>query len=347
MKNVTVEDVARNCGLSRATVSRVINGEARVKPGTIERVKRAIDELGYHPNAHARALSGGRTGTVAVLLRGGAWRPYYSTLLEGVEEVASRAGLHVLLRTHEYLEAAQAILEEGRADGFIIRNLDEPERHRRLFDRLAARGAPFVLVGDPVGDCQSITIDNVGGARALAHHFAEHGFRRVLFIAGPEGHIDSNDRLYGFKLGLSEKGFDQAGLELVRGDFSTPSGFNAMRESLQSGRPEAVFAANDRMALGAMLQLRQAGLRVPEDMAVAGFDDAYFAEYVTPPLTTVRQPFHELGVTAMVTLERLLSGGQANSRHIILPTTLTVRASCGCRYAGHNPPIPEDRFETS
>ena len=184
-KTVTVEDVARKCGLSRATVSRVLNGAARVRPATVERVQRAIAKLGYHPNAHARALSGGASGTLAVLLRGGAWRPYYSTLLEGIEEVASREGLHVLLRTRDYLAAAPRLVEEGRVDGFIIRNMDEPEAHLRLVARLNGRDVPFVLIGNPLGDWQSITIDNVGGARAMARHFAEHGFRRILFIAGP------------------------------------------------------------------------------------------------------------------------------------------------------------------
>jgi DNA-binding LacI/PurR family transcriptional regulator len=346
-KNVTVEDVARKCGLSRATVSRVINGAARVRPATVERVQRAIAKLGYHPNAHARALSGGASGTLAVLLRGAVWRPYFATLLEGIEEVASRAGLHVLLRSRDYLAAAPRLVEEGRVDGFIIRNMDEPEAHRRLAAHLAGRGVPFVLIGNPLGDWQSITIDNVGGARAMARHFAEHGFRRILFIAGPERHIDSTDRLYGFKLGLSEQGLDPDAVALARGDFSTPSGFNAMRESFSNGRYEAVFAANDRMALGAILYLRQAGLRVPEDVAVAGFDDVFFTEYVSPALTTVRQPFRELGVTAMETMALLLAGAPAPSRHVILPTTLVVRASCGCRYAEHNPPIPEDRLVLS
>lgn len=347
MKNITVEDVARECGLSRATVSRVLNGASRVKPRTVERVQRAIAALGYHPNAHARALSGGPSGTLAVLLRGASWKPYYSTLLEGIEEVASREGLYVLLRTRDYLTAAPRILEEGRADGFIIRNMDEPEAHRRLFARLKGKDVPFVLVGDPLDDCHSITIDNVGGARAMARHFAEHGFRRILFIGGPEGHVDSTDRLYGFKMGLSEQGLDADALDLAYGDFSTPSGFNAMRAGFSKGRHEAVFAANDRMALGAMLYLRQAGLRVPEDAAVAGFDDSFFTEYLSPPLTTVRQPFRELGVTAMDTMTRLLAGTPAQSRHMILPTLLVVRASCGCRYTDHNPPIPEDRLVMS
>jgi len=346
LKSVTVEEVARECGLSRATVSRVINGASRVRPATVERVQRAIAKLGYHPNAHARALSGGRSGTVAVLLRA-TWRPYYSTLLEGVEEVASREGLHVLLRSSDYLTEAPRLVEEGRVDGFIIRNMDEPEAHRRLVGKLAGRNVPFILVGNPLGDCQSITIDNVGGARALAHHFAEHAFRRTLFIAGPDRHVDSTDRLYGFKMGLSERGLDPEAVDIASGDFSTPSGFNAMRSSFTRGRHDAVFAANDRMALGAILFLRQAGLRVGEDVAVAGFDDAFFTEYVSPPLTTVRQPFRELGVTAMETLTHLLAGAPAHNRHVILPTALVVRASCGCRYAEHNPPIPEDRLVLS
>jgi len=347
MKNITVEDVARECGLSRATVSRVINGADRVRPATAERVQRAIAKLGFHPNAHARALSGGPSGTLAVLLRGDVWRPYYATLLEGIEEVASREGLNVLLRSRDYLAEAPRLVEEGRVAGFIIRNMDEPEAHRRLVARLAGRGVPFVLIGNPLGDCQSITIDNVGGARAMARHFAEHGFRRILFIAGPDRHVDSTDRLYGFKMGLSEQGLDPDAVDVAHGDFSTPSGFNAMRASFPDGRHDAVFAANDRMALGAILYLRQAGLRVPEDIAVAGFDDVFFTEYVSPPLTTVRQPFRELGVTAMETLARLMAGAPARSRHVILPTTLVVRASCGCRYAEHNPPIPEDHLVLS
>jgi DNA-binding LacI/PurR family transcriptional regulator len=346
-KNVTVEDVARKCGLSRATVSRVINGAARVRPATVERVQRAITKLGYHPNAHARALSGGASGTLAVLLRGGAWRPYFSTLLEGIEEVASREGRHVLLRSRDYLAAAPRLVEEGRVDGFIIRNMDEPEAHRRLAAHLAGRDVPFVLIGDSLGDWPSITIDNVGGARAMARHFVGHGFRRILFIAGPPRHVDSTDRLYGFKMGLSEHGLDPDSVELADGDFSTPSGFNAMRASSAGGRYDAVFAANDRMALGAILYLRQAGLRVPEDVAVAGFDDTFFTEYVSPALTTVRQPFRELGVTAMETMNLLMAGSPAPSRHVILPTTLVVRASCGCRYAEHNPPILEDRLVLS
>jgi len=347
MKNPTVEEVARECGLSRATVSRVLNGASRVKPQTVERVQRAIAKLGYHPNAHARALSGGPSGTIAVLLRGVNWKPYYSTLLEGIEEVASREGLYVLLRTRDYLAAAPRILEEGRADGFIIRNMDQGEAHRRLFTRLKGKEVPFVLVGDPLDDCHSITIDNVGGARAMARHFAEHSFRRILFIGGPEGHVDSTDRLYGFKLGLSERGLDPATMNVTYGDFSTPSGFHAMRAGFSKGLHEAVFAANDRMALGAILYLRQEGLRVPEDVAVAGFDDSFFTEYLSPPLTTVRQPFRELGVTAMEAMIRLLAGAPTRRIHMILPTPLVVRASCGCRYTGHNPPIPEDRLVMS
>jgi LacI family transcriptional regulator len=146
---------------------------------------------------------------------------------------------------------------------------------------------------------------------------------------------------------LSEQGLDPGDADLAHGDFSTPSGFNAMRESSASGRYDAVFAANDRMALGAILYLRQAGLRVPEDVAVADFDDAFFTEYTSPALTTVRQPFRELDVPAMETLNLLLAGAPTPSRHVILPTALVVRASCGCRYAEHNPPIPEDHLVLS
>ena len=327
--SVTIEDVARHCGVSRATVSRVLNKEPRVKPSTIARVEQAIEELGYNPNSHARALSGGSTKTLAVLLPG-TWRDYYNPLLKGMDEVSARHGYYLLIRSYNYLPEAQRILQEGRVDGFVIRNMDQPEEHKRLFRQLERKEIPFILIGNPFPEYPAIHIDNVGGARAMAHHFHTHGFTDIVFLAGPEENIDSNDRYYGFRLGLSECGMDPDRVRFYRGDYSIESGFAAIPSILAEGKPHALFAANDRMALGVLQYCRKQGIRVPENLAVAGFDDTFFSKYISPSLTTVRQPILEMGSLAMEKLIQLIEGHPLASPHVILPAPLIVRESCGC-----------------
>lgn len=329
-RQITIEDVARHCGVSRATVSRVLNKEPRVKPSTIAKVEKAIQELGYNPNSHARALSGGATKTLAVLLPG-TWRDYYNPLLKGMDEVTARRGYYLMIRSFNYLSEASRILQERRVDGFVIRNMDQPEEHARLFKQLEKREIPFILIGNPLQEYPSIHIDNTGGARQLAHHLYEHGFRKIVFIAGPETNIDSNDRWYGFRLGFSERGGDPHQIRFYRGDYSTESGFACMEQIVADGMPEAVFAANDRMALGVLLFCRKHGIRVPEDLAVTGFDDTFFAEYISPALTTVRQPILEMGSLAMEKLIQMVEGHPLASTHVILPVSLIIRESCGCK----------------
>ncbi|GAB6276602.1 MAG: LacI family DNA-binding transcriptional regulator [Rectinema sp.] len=330
--NITIEDVAKACGLSRATVSRVINGESNVKPLTIERVRKAISDLGYHPNIHAQALSGGGAHTIGIMMPR-IWRSYYSSLLSGIEEIAAQKGYYSLVVTRDYLGSAERIFDEGRVDGFIFRNMDRIEEHEKLFLSLGKKGVPFVLIGRSLNDYPAITIDNVGGARSVANHFAVHGFKKIVFLSGPQDNVDSNDRYFGFRIGFEESGRDPGGIFKVHGDYSTKSGYNAMKGIVSEFKPDAIFAANDRMALGAILYLHKNGIHVPEDIAIAGFDDSYFAKYVTPSLTTVRQPFREMGTAAMKELCSKLEGSPVNPGKIILPTKFIIRASCGCPYS--------------
>ncbi|MCX7786797.1 MAG: LacI family transcriptional regulator [Spirochaetes bacterium] len=328
-RQITIEEVARHCGVSRATVSRVLNKEPRVRPSTIAKVEKAIQELGYNPNSHARALSGGGTKTITVLLPG-TWRDYYNPLLKGMDEVSARRGYYLLIRSYNYLSEAHRIIQEKRADGFIIRNMDQPEEHRKLFRKLEQEGIPFILIGNPFPQYPSIHIDNVGGARAMAHHFFHHGFKQIVFLAGPETNIDSNDRYYGFRLGLAECGFDPDRVRLFRGDYSIESGSSIMSEIVSSCKPEAIFAANDRMALGILQYCRTKGIRIPNDLALTGFDDTFFSQYIHPSLTTVRQPILEMGSLAMEKLIQLIEGHPLASPHVILPAPLIIRESCGC-----------------
>ncbi len=327
--NVTIEDVARYTGYSRATVSRVINKEGNVKPLTAQKIEYAIKELGYKPNANASALSGGKTRTIAVLLPE-TWRPYYSTLLEGLEEVASEKNYYLLVRAKSYKRAALDLLNENRVDGFIIRNMKEPTDDMELVRKLNKRGIPFILIGSsiPGEDYPSVKIDNVGGAREMAHHFAERGFKKILFITGPPDNVDSKDRVYGFKLGLSEKGVNPDSIIFAEGDYSKTSGYEAAKKVLKEREVDAIFGANDRMALGALLYVKENNMRVPDDIAIAGFDDAFFSEYLSPPLTTVKPPFYEMGVVAMENIILMLERSIIRKLRIILPTQLIIRESC-------------------
>ncbi|MDY7027081.1 MAG: LacI family DNA-binding transcriptional regulator [Spirochaetota bacterium] len=328
-KNPTIEDVARMSGVSRATVSRVINDAGTVRPATIDRIKKVMKDIGYTPHSGAKLLSGGRSNTVAVLLPE-IWRPYYVQLLEGIENAASRKKYHILIKTKGNREDLIELIRSRRIDGLIIRNTMFSSEDGKFYQKLDGLPIKYVLIGNnslPHGYA-SVTIDNVGGARAMAHHFAERGFSSILLIAGPEHHIDSNDRIYGFKLGLSERGFSDKVLTIRYGDFSKESGYEAVAAFFRNGRADAVFAVNDRMALGAMIRFKELGIRVPEDVRVAGFDDSFFAECIIPSLTTVRQPMYDMGFQAMNNLLLLLEGSPLKNQRVILPAPLIVRESC-------------------
>ncbi len=330
-KHVTIDNVAALCGFSKATVSRVLNHEGSVKPATAEKIEKAIQELGYTPSSIASALSGGRSRSVAVLLPD-VITEYYASLLTGIDSVAEDRNYTVLIKTRNTRKALNDLVSSDRVDAFILRNTSlQPFDHDFLV-ALKRRNIPFVFIGKPPSeeDYPAILIDNIGGARQMAHHFVGHGFGRILFIAGPVDNLDSNDRVYGFKLGLSEKGADPETLDIVHGDYSRGSGYEATKAALGSGRYEAIFCANDHMALGAILRCRDLGMKIPEDIAITGFDDTSFSEFLLPPLTTVRQPAREIGAAAMETIMQLLERSVPREHRIILPTRLQIRQSCGC-----------------
>jgi DNA-binding LacI/PurR family transcriptional regulator len=341
---ITIDDIAKHAGYSRATVSRVLNRDGNVRPGTAQRVAAAIAELGYVPNPAASALSGGKTRAVAVLLPDIA-SPYYSDLLEGIDRVAQDRGYQVLLKTKRKPKSILELADSGIVDGFIIRHSRDPEDDLPLLAELKRHTIPFIFIGKPVegASAHAIMVDNVGGAREMAHHFADHGFQRVLFISGSKGNLDSRDREYGFRMGLSERGFDLGRLRTAEGDFSRDCGYRLAEECFAQQRVDAVFAANDRMALGVLFYCHEHGIRVPGDVAVAGFDDVFFSEFLWPPLTTVMQPMHDLGAVAMENMIMSIEGSKISTSRIILPARLVVRKSCGCGSAAaeaHTHPQP-------
>lgn len=259
------------------------------------------------------------------------WRPYYSTLLGGIEEVASEKNYYIIVRTKDYKKAALDLLKENRIDGFIIRNMKDPTDDIELIRRLDKCNVPFILIGNTVSgqNYPSIKIDNVGGAREMAHHFAEHNFKKILFISGPANNVNSNDRAYGFKLGLTEKGIDQSSVIHAEGDYSKKSGYEIAKVVFAGNKVDAVFAANDRTALGVLLYAKENNIKVPDDVTLAGFDDSFFSEYLSPPLTSVKPPIYEMGTIAMENIILMLESSILRKLKIILPTQLIIRESCG------------------
>lgn len=326
-----IKDVAKLAGVSIATVSRVFNEHPLVSAPTREKVHLAAAELHYWPNGVARSLITNRTQALGVLLPD-LHGEFFSELIRGVDLAAREFGYHLLFsRTSARSDALMAALRtiRGRVDGLIVMapDMDAHDALRQFGGR-----TPTVLL-DPevsVGGCFSLSIANADGARRMTEHLLALGHRRIAVITGPEKNIDSQQRLAGHRQALAEAGVEADPALEVRGAFTEGSGYDAMRELLARRiRPDAVFASNDHMAIGALCALQDAGVRVPDELALAGFDDIPTARYLTPPLTTVRVDACDLGSRAVHLLVRQGPVRPGRKHHEVLPTHLVVRRSCG------------------
>jgi DNA-binding LacI/PurR family transcriptional regulator len=329
----TLEQVAALAGVSRATVSRVVNGSPRVSPGIRTQVERAVAKLGYVPNRAARSLVTRRTDSVALVVSEPETRffsePFFAGIVRGVSAALSETDVQLVLlmaRDATHRGRLERYVTGGHVDGVLLVSLhgDDP-----LPATLERAGVPAVLVGRPAGPAAAsyVDADNRGGAREAVAHLAGRGRRRIATITGPLDMGVGLDRLDGYREGLRAAGLGEAGGPLEEGDFSEESGFRAM-ERLLAREPglDAVFAASDLMAAGALRALKAAGRGVPGDVAVVGFDDSTVARYAEPPLTSVRQPVEEMG-RQMTQLLLAKVAGEAVGMSVILKTELVVRAS--------------------
>lgn len=329
----TLEAVAARAGVGRGTASRVINGSRRVSQTSQEAVQRAVEELGYVPNQAARALVRQRTDTVAFVAAvtddRGFWEdPFYSPLIRGASAVLTAEGIQLLLAiAQSRQEHAQlnAFLAARHVDGVLLSSLHDGDP---LPARLDASAIPTVLVGAPTGytPAYGVDLDNAAGARHAAQHLTERGRRRLAVITGPLGIQASVDRWRGFRDALAEAGLVPG--PVAHGDFTRASGAEAMRQLLaHHGDIDAVFAASDLMAAGALDILREFGRRVPDDVAVVGFDDTWLAAAADTPLTSIRQPLEEMGrEAARLMLARLRQDDIPEPRVLFQPS-LVVRES--------------------
>ena len=327
----TLESVALRAGVSRATVSRVVNGSTRVAPAIRVAVQRAISDLGYVPNQAARSLVTQRTDSMALVLPESATRvfsddPFFARIIWGVSQELEAAGKQLVLlmagspASHDRIERYAT---SGHVDGVMVSSIHGADP---LPGTLARIGVPVVCNGRPMGrsEVPYVDVENELGAERAVRHLLGAGRRRIATIAGPQDMIAGVDRLVGYRRALDHA--DRRPIVAV-GDFTRESGTAAMRTLLQEDPTlDAVFVASDLMADGAMRALRAAGRRVPDDVAVVGFDDSALAGYTEPALTTIRQPVLDIGRTLALQLLRL-AAGESIEPAVVLATHLVVRES--------------------
>ena len=325
----TLDDVATLSGVSRATVSRVING-GPVAEATRRKVLTILAETSFRPNAAARTLASGRSGVVGVVMHVDPHflfrDAYFTLLLQGLSDALAEQEIGLMLwlghrSKEETLERIQSI---GLLDGVVVtaHTLDDP-----LVDGLLASPLPTVLIGHRRADRKAsyVDVDHVHAADAVTSHLVSIGRRRIGHVTGTRGTVAAEDRIEGYRRAMHRAGLDTAGL-VVDGDFNRATGIAGAAELLDAG-VEAIFCANDAMAAGALETIHARDLRVPDDVALAGFDDLDFSALLDPPLTTVRQGVREQGTEAARALLQLVNDPDGGPRRVVLPTELVIRQS--------------------
>jgi LacI family transcriptional regulator len=337
---VTIKDVAREANVSVATVSRVLNGSGPVSEKTEHRIREIAGRLRYVPHGGARSLITSRTDTLGILLPD-LYGEFFSEVIRGMDETAQRNGFHLIIsRSHATRHGIETAMRamRGRVDGVVAMSPDlDGESLLNLPSTL-----PVVLLCSvsPGNELDSLTIDNCRGAREMVRHLISLGHRRIAIIKGAPRNYDAAERLRGYRLALKDAGFTSERALEVEGGFTEAGGYAAALQLLElEQRPTAIFAANDSMAIGALSALRESGVQIPEQMAVAGFDDIPLARYMDPPLSTVRVSICDLGARAV---EMLLQGVTHKNAHQRkrerVSTEVVIRESCGAQAVERPPP---------
>lgn len=335
MSAATIKDVAREAKVSVASVSRALNGGRGVTDATGQRIREAALRLRYVPHAAARMLITRRTNTIGALLPD-LYGEFFSELIRGIDLAARARGLHLLVSSsHDDAAGAAAALRamQGRVDGLLLMS---PHADADFLRQNLPQDLPTVLMNTRLAgnDYCALSVDNDGGARQMVAHLLAVGRRRIVFIQGPPGNRDAAERELGYREALADHAPHNPVIVLP-GDFSEESGYHAGQQVLAlEPRPDAVFAANDMMAIGCMAALRDAGIRVPGEIAISGFDDVPMARYVTPPLTTIQVHIAELGGQAM----ELLGEQIDNPDSVMAGTHRHVTAELVIRASSSTPP---------
>lgn len=330
---LTLEDIARLSGVSRSTVSRVINADLNVKHETRQKVQQVINNYNFQPNLAARGLVTGRTNVVGVVIPASVsilfTDPYFPQLLQGISAMCTKRDYSVMLWLAEpdyEQRMITRILHNGLVDGVVVASIrmDDP-----VIQSLIESKMPFILIGrHPTENVNYLDVDNLQAGRKATLHLLRLGYKRIAAITGLQSHVAGYDRYQGYLKALQETDHALRPELVAEGDFTEESGYTAMKRLLKY-KPDAVFAASDTMAYGAMRALREANLEIPKDVAVVGFDDIPGSSRTAPPLTTVRQPITQMGSKAVDLLINLIETGTKSTEGVIMDTELVVRESCG------------------
>lgn len=332
----TIKDVARKAGVSISTVSRVINQSAPVTPELKSRVKTVIEELGYRPQTAARALASQRTNTIGLLLPQVSG-DFIADMLRGIERGIIEGGFDLLVHSTRLGSKSDShfkrVLDEKNTDGLIVfsDSLDDKELRR-----LHSIDFPVVLLhrSSPTGlNIPCVTVENKKGAYKLVDHLITvHGCQRIVYLRGPEGHEDSYWREIGYRQGLEHNHLPYDSDLIGKGEFENKYAYEEINHFLENGITfDAVFAGDDEAASGVVKALRDANLHVPEDIAVAGFDDARMASLFHPSLTTINAQVEQAGYATSRKLVRRIQTEDIENK-TLLPTELVIRESCGCKW---------------
>lgn len=334
MKRLTLDDIAKLAGVSRATVSRVVNGYPHIKPEVRERVQTIIEKTDFQLNGIARSLASSRSGIIGLIIPSAPRMvfsdPFFPALIHGITQIINRNNLTLslfLFHSHdEERRTIRSILNTGLVDGLII---TADRKEESFVPQIAQHGLPFVLIGRPSTNSVTsyVDTDNVAGGYVATQHLIKLGHRRIAMV-GTNTNTAGDDRMAGYLRALNEYGIVLDPALMAFGDFSLQSGYEAMKAILPA-QPDAAFVVSDTMALGAIRAIREVGLRVPEDIALVGFDDLVPVQQVDPPLTTVRHPIEQLGIIAVEMLNKILADEGERPAPTILPVSLIIRASCG------------------
>ena len=346
---VTIKDVAREAKVSVATVSRVLNGSGPVSDETRRLIREIAGRMRYVPHSGARSLITSRTETLGVLLPD-LYGEFFSEIIRGMDDTAQKNGFHLLISRayadRNGIETAMRAMR-GRVDGVVAMS---PDLDEESLLNLPSTIPVVLLCSVPRGnEIDSLTIQNCRGAKEMAAHLISLGHRRIAIIKGSARNYDAAERLRGYRLALREAGTEADSSLEREGDFTEAAGYAAAIKLLAlRNRPTAIFAANDSMAIGALSALRESGVEIPEEMAVAGFDDIPLARYMDPPLSSVHVPIRELGARAV---ELLLHGITHKNDHARrrerVSTKLVIRRSTSCDRAERPPPsFPALKRET-
>ena len=329
--NVTIVDVAKEAGVSYTTVSRVINNNEHVKPGTRERIMQAMEHLGYEVNRQARSLAGGRSNIIGLLVPD-MGTGYIGEIVRGIDEVLTLAQYDLMLYTTHMRQAKEASyvvsLARGTVDGLLLVLPRNPGADLEILNR---HNVPYILIDHQgIGETDAaVGATNKQGAYEATQYLLQLGHRRIGFVTGTMELGCAQERLTGYQHALAAgKGEFDSHL-VCQGDFQQPRGYTAAKELLSLSRPPtAIFASNDVSAFGVMEAVRDHGLRIPDDISVVGFDDIPQANTVRPPLTTVRQPLEHMGRMAAQMLLESIKNPHHITKRVELPTSLMIRETC-------------------